>query len=125
MQKITPFLWFDTQAEAAANFLRLDFRQFEDCEDRALWRGGTRTERKRNDGPIRAQWAGIHRLERWTAIQIHRSHIVLGGLQDASRSRQVLGKALRRWRTRAMRLAERQIWFVMANQSHDPWRDAE
>ena len=32
MQKITPFLWFDNNAEEAVNFYTRDLQEFKDCE---------------------------------------------------------------------------------------------
>ena len=36
---ITTCLWFDTQAEQAANYLCFDFRGFEDRKDQSLRKG--------------------------------------------------------------------------------------
>lgn len=45
MQKITPCLWFDHQAEEAVNFYTSIFKKFKDRERCSLWRrrsGGRR-----------------------------------------------------------------------------------
>src|SRR5438876_7189506 len=128
MSKISPFLWFDTEAEAAGELPRVDFEGFQDRDDLALRRRGYRLERQRDDGELSARRAGIHRSERRAAIQVHRGHLVLRQLRDAGRSRHVLGEALQGRRTRAMRLAERLIrlssWQVkstiLGKMLHDP-----
>ena len=45
MQKITPFLWFDNQAEEAANFYVSIFKNSKIVEHRALRRGRARRRR--------------------------------------------------------------------------------
>ena len=40
MQKITPCLWFDDQAEEAAEFYTAIFQQFKDRHHRSVWRSG-------------------------------------------------------------------------------------
>jgi predicted 3-demethylubiquinone-9 3-methyltransferase (glyoxalase superfamily) len=39
-QKITPCLWFDTDAEAAANHYVSIFKELQDRQDWPLWKGG-------------------------------------------------------------------------------------
>jgi hypothetical protein len=41
MQKITPFLWFDNQAEESSEFLFLRVQEFEGQRDDSLHGGGT------------------------------------------------------------------------------------
>jgi hypothetical protein len=72
MSKISPFSWFDTEAEAAGELLRVDFQGLQDRDDLALRRRGSRPERQRDDGELSARRAGIHRSERRAAIQVHR-----------------------------------------------------
>ena len=74
MQKITPYLWFDKQAEEAAN-LYVDLfngrpgrrpHRVECPGRRALRGGGTGRAGHRHDRDVRARGTGVHRAERWT-----------------------------------------------------------
>jgi len=40
MQKVTPFLWFDDEAEEAAKFYTSIFKNSKIGKNRALWKGG-------------------------------------------------------------------------------------
>jgi predicted 3-demethylubiquinone-9 3-methyltransferase (glyoxalase superfamily) len=67
MQKISPFLWFDTQAEEAANFYVSLFPNSQDHQRGALSQrlpaaGGT--ARTRDDRRLRTGRPGLHRPER-------------------------------------------------------------
>src|SRR5262249_30871580 len=57
--------------------------------------------------------------KRRSAFQIHGSHIVCRELRDTARSGRVLGEAFQRRARGSVRLAERQIWSVVANRAHD------
>src|SRR5207245_3536445 len=72
-----------------------------------------------------ARRARIYGLKRWPALHIHGSHLAPRELQDARRGRRAMGEALRRWRTRTVRLAERQIRAVLADRSHRVGQDVE
>jgi predicted 3-demethylubiquinone-9 3-methyltransferase (glyoxalase superfamily) len=52
MQKITPFLWFDGQAEDAAKFYTSIFKGLEDRQNPALRRGSSQSVSKWPAGRI-------------------------------------------------------------------------
>jgi|SRR5579864_3236631 len=91
MQKITPFLWFDDQAEEAAKFYVSLFRNskikdISRCgEGRPCGEGHGRA--------IRARRSRSYSAQRRPTLQVHRSHFAYGQLPDPGRSRRVLGKA--------------------------------
>jgi predicted 3-demethylubiquinone-9 3-methyltransferase (glyoxalase superfamily) len=49
MQKITPFRWFDNNAEEAVKFLYLRFQKFKDRKDYPLFRGRAATRGNLHD----------------------------------------------------------------------------
>ena len=49
MQKITPFLWFDNNAEEAMNFYVSIFKNSKVLNVSQVWRCRARTERHRHD----------------------------------------------------------------------------
>src|SRR6266566_3375958 len=105
MQKITPFLWFDNQAEEAANFYVSVFKNSKVkgmthyTGEEPSGQGGLG-----HDGVVLAGWTGVRGLERRAALQVHRSGLVRGQLRDAGGDRLLLGKAHSRRRGRgAMR----------------------
>ena len=70
MQKITPFLWFDNQAEEAMNFYTSIFRNSK-REAQPLRRGRARAGGQRADRLLRARRPGVHGAERRPALQVH------------------------------------------------------
>ena len=62
MQKITPFLWFDSQAEEAATVYVSLFDDAEYHRNLALPRGRTRTDRRGDDGQLPPGGPGVHAL---------------------------------------------------------------
>src|SRR5262245_18941932 len=68
---------------------------------------------------------GVSGVERRPDLQIQRSRLVHGELQDAKRSGLLLAEALagRRQEGPAMRLVERQIRALVANRAHDVEQD--
>ena len=59
MQKITPFLWFDGQAEEAARFYTSIFKKSKIESISPM------------SATFRLEWREIHRVERRGPIQIH------------------------------------------------------
>ena len=98
MQKITPCLWFDTQAEEAAKFYTSIFKNSKIKHVIAVWRsrqGIPREAGRLGDGRVvRDQRPGVHRPQRRTAVQIQRSRFVPGDVRVAGGSRLLLGKAV-------------------------------
>jgi predicted 3-demethylubiquinone-9 3-methyltransferase (glyoxalase superfamily) len=95
MQRISPFLWFDDQAEEVANFYVSVFKNSKIKEMTHYTGGGTfGAEGLGDDGVVRAGWTGVRGFERRAALQVHRSGLVRGQLRDAGGDRLLLGKAL-------------------------------
>ena len=84
-QKISPCLWFDTQAEDAAKFYTSVFKNSRDQTDQPLrqsWPRGARQGARLGDGRrIRDRRTDVHRAQRRPAIQIRRSGVVPGDVR--------------------------------------------
>ncbi|HEV3392549.1 MAG TPA: VOC family protein [Chthoniobacterales bacterium] len=80
MQKINPFLWFDSQAEEAAKFYTSVFKSSKIGEDNALSRGSGEEDRSRagigDDGGVYARWRGVRGPQRRPAVQVHRGGLI-------------------------------------------------
>ena len=98
MQKITPFLWFDKEAEEAARFYVSIFKNAKIGHDLALWRRRSGAEGERHDRLLRARRLAVHGPERRPGLSLHAGHLVLRQLHDPGRGRRALGQALRRRR---------------------------
>jgi hypothetical protein len=70
-----------------------------------------------NDCPICPRWARIPGPQRRSEIYLLACHFLCCELRDASGGRWSLGEALSGRRRTAMRMAEGQIWSVVANRS--------
>lgn len=127
MQKIIPFLWFDDQAEEAAKLYTSIFKNSKIGKISRYGKEGYEIHR-RPAGTVMTVEFEIEG-QKFTAlnggpqIQIHRSGIILGRLQDTGRSGQSLEEADRGWRGRSVWLAQGQIRFVLADYSHSLGRD--
>ena len=97
-QKISPCLWFDDQAEEAANFYISIFKDSKIVADVAIRRGGQevhgKSARLGDDRRVRARRAGLHRPEWRPDIQVHRGDFVPDLLRDTEGSGSLLGQAL-------------------------------
>ena len=93
MQKITPFLWFDDQAEEAVKFYVRSSRTRRSATSCATAKRA-RAEGQRDDRGLRTRRPGVHGAERRAAFQVHRGHLVRRELRDAEGSRRLLGEAL-------------------------------
>ncbi len=125
---ITTCLWFDTQAEQAANSIRLDFRGCEDRKDHPLRKGGAGDPRQGgrvgHDRGVRDRRADVRRPQRWPALQVQRSRVVPGALRDAAGDRLFLEQARRGRRGRPLRLAEGQVRRLLAGRPDRTPEDA-
>src|SRR5436309_6122340 len=94
MQKITPFLWFDDQAEEAANFYVSVFKNSK-VKGMAHYTGEEPSGKKGSVMTVSFELDGqeFRGLERRAAIQVHRSSLVRGELRDAGGDRLLLGEA--------------------------------
>jgi predicted 3-demethylubiquinone-9 3-methyltransferase (glyoxalase superfamily) len=83
MQKITPFLWFDSKAEEAANFY---VSVFKNSKIVSIMRYG-----EAGPGPkgsvMSATFQLDGRVKRWTHVHLLPGHIVLRELRVPGRSR--------------------------------------
>src|SRR5207248_4010172 len=82
-----------------------------------------RKERPGDDGFVRAEWPGVHRLERRTAVQVHRSRLVRDPLRHAGGDRLLLGET-HRWRREGsgMRMARGQVRTLLADNTGKVFR---
>ena len=77
MQKITPFLWFDDQAEEAANFYVSIFKNSKIVSVTRYGEAGPRARRARcMTVDVRARRPGVHRAQRRPAVQVQRGDLV-------------------------------------------------
>src|SRR5207237_8132032 len=101
----------------SGKFLRLGVKEYEGQTDHALRRRRhSRKERPGHDGVVRAEWTGIHRLERRAGVQVHRSRLVRDQLRHAGGDRLLLGET-HRWRREgsAMRMGDGQVRTLLAS----------
>src|SRR5205823_1561700 len=98
--------------------------EFEGQTDHALRRRRiSRKERSGNDGFVRAEWPGVHRLERRTAVQVYRSRLVRDQLRHARGDRLLLGETHRgRRKGSGMRMGRRQVRALLANHTGKVFR---
>ena len=85
MQEITPFLWFDGNAEEAMEFLRFCLQTLKVGRVTRYGEAGP-GPRRTVMSAIPAGWARIRRTQRRPAIQLHAGHLLLRKLRDAARS---------------------------------------
>src|SRR5213075_2348196 len=99
-------------------FLRLGIQEeFEGHANHPLRRRRiSRKERPGHDGFVRAEWPGVYRLERRTAVQVHRSRLVRDQLRHAGGDRLLLGET-HRWRREGsgMRMGRGQVRTLLAD----------
>ena len=81
-QRIDPNLWFDTEAEEAANFYTSIFENSRDRQRHPLHRGRRRARPDGDDGRVRARREAIHRDQRRPAVQVRRGRLVPDQLRD-------------------------------------------
>ena len=77
MQKISPYLWFDSQAEEAAALYTSAFADSTSSRCHALRRCRAGAKGHRDDHHLRAGRPALHRLEWRPAVQVHAGDIVL------------------------------------------------
>jgi len=83
MQKITPFLWFESNAEEVMNFYVSVFKNSK--VGRVIRWGEAGPGAKGTVRHIPARWARILRTQRRIAIQLQAGHLLLRKLPDAAR----------------------------------------
>src|SRR5258708_1717390 len=105
------------QGRRGDEFLCLCLQEFKNSEGYSIWRSRARTKGDGNVRDIPTRWTRLFRTQRRPVIHLHTAYIVLRELRDAARSARAVGKALPGRRKGKMRLAERQIWSVVANHS--------
>jgi 3-demethylubiquinone-9 3-methyltransferase len=123
-QKITPFLWFDNQAEEAVNFYTSIFKnskggnatRYDDEGSNASGRpkGSVMTV------PFQLEGQDFVALNGGPMFKFHRGGILRRQLRDPEGSRPLLGEAVRRRRGSPVRVAQGQIRPVLAGGSHGP-----
>jgi hypothetical protein len=100
MQKITPNLWFDTEAEEAANFYISIFDDSRIVNVSHYLEAGPRPAGDGVDRDLPARGSGVHGAEWGAAVQVQRGHLVVGQLRESGRGRRAVGEAFGRWRRR-------------------------
>ena len=91
MPTITPFLWFDTQAEEAMNFYASIFK-------RSKVISVNRAQGKVMSVQFELEGQRFMALNAGPHVHVHRGHLVLRGLRDPAGDRRALGEAHRGWR---------------------------
>ena len=105
MQKITPFLWFDGNAEEAMNFYVSIFENSKVLSVTRYGDAGPGPKGTVMTAKFQLEGQEFIALNGGPAIQVHRGDIVSCELRNAERSGRVLGETLRWRREIAMRLA--------------------
>ncbi len=83
MQKITPCLWFDGQAEEAAeHYVAIFGGDSRILDTTYVRRRGTRPGGLGAHGRLPARRAGLHGAQRRTAVPLHRGDLALRRLRD-------------------------------------------
>lgn len=90
MQKIVTHLWFDSQAEEAARFYALIFKnskllnisRYSEAAAAISGRG----ERFGDDGGVSTGTSDLPRVERWSDIQIQQGYFPSSGLRRSNRT---------------------------------------
>ncbi len=78
MQKVTPFLWFDNQAEEAMNFYVSLFKNSKILSVSRYGEGRAGVAgRNGHDRHLPARRTGVHGAQRRPALQVHRGHLAL------------------------------------------------
>src|SRR6266851_3367598 len=119
-----PVLVVRQQPRRGDELLCFDFQKFKDRERQSIRRSGAGSEGSRDGRDVRTRWTTISRTQRRSALYLHARHIDVRELRDAGRDRRLVGETFRGRREIAMRLAQGQIRFVMANRSLGPRRHA-
>src|SRR5258706_7923670 len=104
MHKITPFLWFNGQAEEAMNFYVSIFKNSKAGKVRRYGEGGP-VPAGTVIGELRTRRRAVSCVQRRTRLHFHAGDFVICRLPDAGRSRRVVGKTFRRRREKPLRLA--------------------
>ena len=112
MQKITPFLWFDSEAEQAAKFLYLHLQEIENsqCHPLSGYRPGNRRPGpgQRHDGRFHHRRPAIHGAQRRTGLQVQRVDFL------SRIAKAILSRFLLHYRERAAQLqCIRETFFVI------------
>ena len=98
IQKITPFLWFDDQAEEAAGFYTSIFRNSKITHISRYGEAGFEVHGKPAGSVLTVAFEldgqAFTALEWWSDVQIQRSHIIPNPVRDPGRSGPLLGKSL-------------------------------
>ena len=91
MQKITPFLWFDNQAEEAMNFYVSIFKNSKVGSMTRYGEEGAEVSGRPKGTVMTATFetrrARIYSVKWWSTVQIHRGPIVCRELQNAGGNR--------------------------------------
>ena len=117
MQKISPFLWFDNQAEEAMNFY---LSVFKDSKAGKIVRYGDAGPGPKGSVMVASfelNGHEIHRAERRADLQVHRSGVLFRRLRDAGGGRLLLGEAVGRRPARRLRVAEGQVRAFLADRA--------
>jgi len=109
MQKITPFLWFENQAEEAANFYVSIFPNSRIVSTQRYGAAGPGPEGSVMLVAFELEGQGFHRAERRADLQVHAGGFVRHRLQKPGRGRSPLGEAHRRWSGATVRVADRSL----------------
>lgn len=113
MPTISPCLWFDDEAEAAANFYVSVFPNSRILGIKHYVEGLPRPAG--SVMTLRARRRGIRRPERRSAVQVFASHLVRRQMRDGAGCRPLLAAIDRRRQRGPLRLADRPLRRVVAD----------
>ena len=117
IQLITPFLWFDNQAEEAARFYVSVFPDSKIVKTVRCGQAGPGPAGSVLTIEFELHGQKFVGAERRPSFQIHRGRLVRGELRNAGRSGRLLGQADRRRLGSAMRLAQGQVRPLVADRA--------
>src|SRR5579859_2257624 len=117
MQKITPFLWFDDQAEEAMHFYTSIFKNSKPGRVTRYGKGGPGPEGNVMSVTFELEGQQFMGLNGGPMFHFTEAISLFVDLRNPGRSRRALGKTFRRGREEPMRLAERQVRPFLADHS--------
>ena len=124
--KITPCLWFDTQAEEAAKFYCSIFKDSKIGKISRYTKAGQDVHHKPPGSVMVVEFEiegqTFTALNGGPNFKFNEADLIAGALRDASRSRLFLGQAHARRPGGPLRLAEGQIRPVMASRARPRYR---
>ncbi len=122
MDRITPCLWFDTEAEEAAQFYTSVFPNSRVVRVTHYGSAGPRPEGMVMEVEFELDGRSVLALNGGPAVPLHRGDLAPGGLRGPGRGRPSLGDPLRRRGGGSVRLAQGPLRRLVADRAERPLR---